>query len=312
MLNQKNEDGIIIATLDDGITNTITQEALDTLDTIIKNVNENDEHQGPGHHRRGKDLLLGVRPPHVPRIQGPGRGGRLLQKGGGDIHQPVHVPQTGHLRAWNGAAIAGGFIISMAADYRIVKNHPKIKLGMNEIKIGLGLSIVQTEVVRFGLDSDRKFRDVMYFGEMYDVQKAKEIGIVDEIVEEDQLIATGQAAGLPVDRQPGTRLHAPEILHAEAVRGPDAPAPEGRELAAAFQHHVRQAARGSSWSSARRCSIPRDAGEVDQPRIRSSPPSRGPKNGLTFGKKADDSSSDTVCRVASRARFAAPRQGRQP
>jgi enoyl-CoA hydratase/carnithine racemase len=90
--------------------------------------------------------------------------------------------------AINGHCAAAGLIYSMAADYRIAKNHPKIKIGMSEIKIGLGLSIAQHEVMRFGLDSDLKFRDVMYFGEMVGVERAKEMQLIDEVVEEDQLI----------------------------------------------------------------------------------------------------------------------------
>jgi enoyl-CoA hydratase/carnithine racemase len=91
--------------------------------------------------------------------------------------------------AINGAAVAGGLIFSMASDYRIVKNHPKIKLGMPEIKMGLGLTPGQTEIMRFGLDSNRLFREVMYHGELFDVNSAKEKGLVDEVVEEPMLIA---------------------------------------------------------------------------------------------------------------------------
>jgi enoyl-CoA hydratase/carnithine racemase len=91
--------------------------------------------------------------------------------------------------AMNGHCAAAGLIYSMAADYRIVKDHPKIKIGMSEIKIGLPLSIAQHEVMRFGFDSDLKFRDVMFFGEMVDVHRAKELRLVDEVVAEDQLMA---------------------------------------------------------------------------------------------------------------------------
>jgi enoyl-CoA hydratase/carnithine racemase len=91
--------------------------------------------------------------------------------------------------AMNGHCAAAGLIYSMAADYRIVKDHPKIKIGMSEIKIGLPLSIAQHEVMRFGFDSDLKFRDVMFFGEMFDVYRAKELRLVDEVVAEDQLMA---------------------------------------------------------------------------------------------------------------------------
>ena len=52
---------------------------------------------------------------------------------------------------------------------------------MSEIKIGLPLSVTQAGIMMFGLDSNKKFRDVMYFGEMYDMEKSKELGIIAKL-----------------------------------------------------------------------------------------------------------------------------------
>jgi enoyl-CoA hydratase/carnithine racemase len=187
MLKQRIEDNIIIATFDDGVTNTITEDALDTLAQIIKNANENNDIKGIVLTGAGKAFCSGFDLPMFLGFKDLDEVVTFFKKEE-EILINLFMCRKPVVAAWNGAAIAGGFIFSMAADYRIVKNHPKIKLGMNEIKIGLGLSIVQTEVVRFGMDSDRKFRDLMYNGEMFDVNRTKELGIVDEIVEEDQLI----------------------------------------------------------------------------------------------------------------------------
>ncbi len=91
--------------------------------------------------------------------------------------------------AMNGHSAAMGMILAMASDYRIVGDHPKIKLGMSEIKIGLALSVAQAAIMRFGLDTNKRFRDVMYFGEMVDPKSAKELEMVDEVVEQDNLIS---------------------------------------------------------------------------------------------------------------------------
>jgi enoyl-CoA hydratase/carnithine racemase len=187
MLKQRTEDNIIIATFDDGRTNTITEEVVNTLGEIISNVNENKDVKGLVLTGAGKTFSSGFDLPLFLGFKDISEVVAFFRKEE-DVLINLFMCRKPVVAAWNGAAVAGGFIFSMAADYRIVKNHPKIKIGMNEIKIGLGLSIVQTEVVRFGLDSDKRYRDVMYNGEMFDVQKAKEIGIVDEIVEEDQLI----------------------------------------------------------------------------------------------------------------------------
>jgi enoyl-CoA hydratase/carnithine racemase len=187
MLKQRIENNIIIASFDDGRTNTITEQGINTLNEIISNVNENNDVKGLVLTGAGKTFSSGFDLPMFLGFKDLSEVVAFFRKEE-EILINLFMCRKPVVAAWNGAAVAGGFIFSMAADYRIVKNHPKIKVGMNEIKIGLGLSIVQTEVVRFGLDSDKKFRDVMYNGEMFDVQKAKEIGIVDEIVEEDQLI----------------------------------------------------------------------------------------------------------------------------
>ncbi len=122
--------------------------------------------------------------------------------------------------AFNGHAAAGGLIYSMAADYRIVKDHPKIKIGMTEIKIGLPLNIVQHEVMRFGFDSALKFRDVMFFGDMVDVYKAKEMRLVDEVVPEDQLMERAKqvvSQWIDTPNRPFMRLK--HLLRMDAVAG---------------------------------------------------------------------------------------------
>ena len=88
----------------------------------------------------------------------------------------------------NGHSAALGMILAMASDYRVVNNHPKIKLGMSENKIGLSLTIAQSHIMRFGLNNDTTFRNMIYFGEMMGVDKAFELGIVDEVVEAENLI----------------------------------------------------------------------------------------------------------------------------
>lgn len=118
----------------------------------------------------------------------------------------------------NGHCAAMGLILAMASDYRIVKNHPKIKLGMSEIKIGLSLSIAQSGVMRFGLDSDKKFRNVMYFGEMIDVDKALEMEIVDEVVEEENLISRAkEVVSLWIDTPNRPFIGIKQSLKAEAA-----------------------------------------------------------------------------------------------
>ena len=49
------------------------------------------------------------------------------------------------------------------------------------------------ELVRFGLNSDRDLRDVMYNGNMYSFQDALAKGYLDELADADKLIETAKA-----------------------------------------------------------------------------------------------------------------------
>lgn len=187
MIKETIEDGIAIITLSHGTTNDITIDMLRQMDAIVQRVNTDNALKGIVLTGEGRFFSSGFHLPAFYSFK--------------DI-ESVHAwfdEEEGYLLnffmcdkpvvcAMNGHSAAAGMIWAMASDYRIVKNHPKIKLGMSEIKIGLPLSVGQSEIMRYGLNSERTFRNVMFFGEMVGVEKALEIGMVDEIVEDDQLI----------------------------------------------------------------------------------------------------------------------------
>jgi enoyl-CoA hydratase/carnithine racemase len=187
MLNEKIEDGIIIATFENGKTNSITMEMLRTLKAMVKRTNEEDAIKGIILTGAGRTFCSGF---DLPMFMGFQNIKEIIEffDEEEEILVELFMCKKPVISAMNGHAIAGGLIFAMASDYRIVKNHPKITIGMSEIKLGLALTIAQSEVMRFGYDSDKKFRDLMYFGKMLDIKGAKEYDIVDEIVEEADLI----------------------------------------------------------------------------------------------------------------------------
>ncbi len=89
------------------------------------------------------------------------------------------------IAAVNGSATAAGMIVAMAADYRIAINNPKIKIGMTEINIGLSLTSVEAEIMKFGLDSNKNFRDVIFSGNFMNPTTAMQKGILDELITDE-------------------------------------------------------------------------------------------------------------------------------
>jgi enoyl-CoA hydratase/carnithine racemase len=187
MLNERIEDGIIIATFEYGKTNSLTLEMLRTLRAMVKRANEEDAIKGIILTGAGRSFCSGFDLPMFMGFKDIKAVCDFFDEAEEilvelfECHKPV-------VSAINGHAIAGGLIFAMASDYRIVKNHPKITIGMSEIKLGLALTIAQSEIMQFGYDSHKKFRDLMYFGRMFDINAAKEYDIVDEIVEDADLI----------------------------------------------------------------------------------------------------------------------------
>lgn len=187
------EDNIVVFRFDNGKPNAISTETLEGLKLAIKRINTEESLKGL--------ILTG--------------GGRFFSSGF-DLETFTSFQSMGEILSWfefqeevmldlftcskpviaavNGHATAAGMIVSMASDYRIVVNNPRIKLGMTEIKIGLSLTPAEGEIMRFGLDTDKNFRDVIFSGELMNPAKAVEKGIFDELVQnEEELIVRAKA-----------------------------------------------------------------------------------------------------------------------
>jgi len=187
MLEESTVNAIRIVKFKNGKTNPINLKILQRLKEIVDEANENPDLKGIVLTGEGRFFSSGFDLPIFINFKAPEEAHEFF-----DFEEEVLLSlftcKKPVVSAINGHAVAGGLIYSMAADYRIVKNHPKIKIGMSEIKIGLPLTFAQDEIMRFGFDSALKFRDVMFFGNMYNVNQALEMKLVDEIVEEDRLI----------------------------------------------------------------------------------------------------------------------------
>ena len=84
--------------------------------------------------------------------------------------------------AINGFALGGGLELALACDFRICSS--KAKLGLPEIKLGIfpGAGGTQRLPKLIGLS---RARDMIYFGEIIDVDKAYQWGLCDRVVEGD-------------------------------------------------------------------------------------------------------------------------------
>lgn len=85
----------------------------------------------------------------------------------------------------NGHAIAGGGILCLACDVRIAPRS-NIKIGLNEVAIGLAFPTGAYEIAALAL-SNKQARGVLLEAGLYDPDPAREVGMVDEVVEPSEL-----------------------------------------------------------------------------------------------------------------------------
>jgi enoyl-CoA hydratase/carnithine racemase len=97
------------------------------------------------------------------------------------IPKPVIAAIPGH-------AIAGGCIVALMCDYRFMASGRKL-IGLNEVKLGLPVPYVATVALR-NVVGYRAARDLMDEGEFYPPERALNIGLIDAIHPEDQLLAS--------------------------------------------------------------------------------------------------------------------------
>ncbi|HKS41975.1 MAG TPA: enoyl-CoA hydratase/isomerase family protein, partial [Blastocatellia bacterium] len=131
--------------------------------------------------------------------------------------------------ALNGHAIAGGCVLALTCDYRVMVDE-KAKIALNEISFGSAVFAGIAEMLRFCVGSANAAR-ILYSGTMYTAQEAKSFGLVDEATTEQDLMTAARKAALdlgsknpPVFVSVKSLLRKPvaeEILRreAESIRG---------------------------------------------------------------------------------------------
>jgi enoyl-CoA hydratase len=129
--------------------------------------------------------------------------------------------------AINGHAIAGGCVLAMAADFRLMSTG---LMGLSEVAVGVPFPVAALEICRYAMGPS--VTRAVLEADNIDVQSAAERGWIDEVVAPDDLmaraVATAQALG---QHSPAAYAAMKEQLHRHARAAIDA----GAELDANVQ-----------------------------------------------------------------------------
>lgn len=88
--------------------------------------------------------------------------------------------------AVNGHAIAGGCILTCAADRRLMASGPG-RIGVTELLVGVPFPTIALEIMRFAA-APQHFQRLAYGGGTFSAAEAVSFGLVDEVVEPEELM----------------------------------------------------------------------------------------------------------------------------
>src|SRR6202167_928646 len=118
------------------------------------------------------------------------------------------------IAAVNGAAIAGGTGLALLCDFTLAV--PEAKFGYTEVRIGFVPAIVSTFLLR--QVGEKQARDLLLTGRIFSAEEAARMGLINEIVAPENLVARArELAALLLQNSP-TSLRATKRLLSEHGR----------------------------------------------------------------------------------------------
>ena len=123
------------------------------------------------------------------------------------------------IAAVNGAALAGGCGIATLCDFTLAA--PEAKFGYTEVKIGFLPALVSVFLVR--QIGEKRTRDLLLTGRVIEAAEAKEMGLVNEIVSVESLLARAkELAEVLIAASPASLARAKRLLTSAAAASVDA------------------------------------------------------------------------------------------
>lgn len=95
--------------------------------------------------------------------------------------------------AINGACPAGGCLMSLSCDYRVLADHPKCVIGLNETQLGIVAPFWFKDTM-LNTIGHRATERALQLGTLFPPAEALRVGLVDQVVPEDQVQSAALAA----------------------------------------------------------------------------------------------------------------------
>jgi 3,2-trans-enoyl-CoA isomerase len=142
-----------------------------------------------------------------------------------DLYRYLFLYPKPVVAALNGHTIAGGCMLALACDYRVLVSG-KAKISMNEIGFGSSVFAGSVEMLRFWA-GNANATHILYTGDMYPAEEARRLGLVHEVAAEGECLEVARKAASDLAAR-----HLPAFASIKSLlRGPIADEMQRREKA---------------------------------------------------------------------------------
>jgi enoyl-CoA hydratase/carnithine racemase len=176
---------ILVINLNRGVTNPIDLELVDQLNKVLQGAKPDPKIKGLVlSSSNEKFFSIGFNIPHLYKLNRADFS--FYYKAFNRFCLDLFTFPKPTVAAISGHAIAGGCILALLCDYRLIAQGRKL-MGLNEIKLGVPVPYIADCVLRY-LVGAKIARDMMDTGDFYPAAELLNIGVVDQILPIEEVL----------------------------------------------------------------------------------------------------------------------------
>jgi enoyl-CoA hydratase/carnithine racemase len=183
------DDAVAILGLEGGKANALSSEVLDQIERLIDGFERSASRAAvfTGYERF---FSAGLALPLLIDLERPAMKAAIEKFA--RVMMRVFACEKPIIAAINGHALAGGCVLALQCDWRIMVNDPSAKIGLNETQLGIGLPAIVIEPLRMQVPA-ASIVPIAYEGSVFAPDAALRVGLVNEIVPTADLLAHARA-----------------------------------------------------------------------------------------------------------------------
>jgi enoyl-CoA hydratase/carnithine racemase len=186
LVSLENREGVVVAEMRHGVTNAIGPQLVQALERAVLQAAD-DAAAGALVLTSANDKFFSIGF-DIPRlIDLPKEGFLEFFTAFSRLTVALYTLPKPTVAAISGHATAGGCILALCCDYRLISEGRKL-MGLNEIRLGVPVPFAADCILR-GLVGQRLARGITDGGEFHSPEQGLALGLVDRVVPADDLIA---------------------------------------------------------------------------------------------------------------------------